>query len=85
MTLELVDFERGPNHKWGDPKRIPASESTDGCERSERTCTKCPLVRITVHPPKGLPYRKWRHAGEEMQLDHTPPCVGGVVAMAVPI
>lgn len=59
-----------PNHKWGE--RVPLETGT------ERTCKVCGLVKVTVHPPHGLPWREWRDpkGGPQMQLSFTPPCVG---------
>lgn len=48
------------NHKWNMEHRIPACESPDGNERTERTCPFCMLVKITVHPPRGVAWREWR-------------------------
>ena len=57
-----------PNHRWG--KRVPLEHQT------ERTCVRCGLVKVTVHPPLGLPWREWRMPGQvQVQLEATPPCV----------
>lgn len=65
-------------HCWnnGTERRIPACESPDGNDRTEKTCANdCGLVKITVHAPEGYPYRKWRlPTGQEFQVDGTPPC-----------
>jgi hypothetical protein len=49
-------------HSWNstDPKSIAACDSLDGNDRTEKTCAACGLVKITVHPPRGLPWREWR-------------------------
>lgn len=64
-------------HRWGDPVTILPSEAFDGNERTERVCPSCGLVKITVHPPHGLPWREWRHrdAAAPIALTHTPPCL----------
>lgn len=64
------------HHKWGAPVRYEPHENENGCAQTERTCQKCGLVRITVHPPQGLPWLEWRtrDAGQ-MQLSSTPPCL----------
>lgn len=74
-----------PRHgRWINEKRIPASESHDGNERTERACERCGLVKITVHPPYGFPFRQWRTvAGEKWQGELTPPCIAVIVAEAV--
>ncbi|HLH95031.1 MAG TPA: hypothetical protein VKW08_07925 [Xanthobacteraceae bacterium] len=57
-----------PRHRWGEPVRLP--------DRTERTCAHCGLVKITMHPPHGLPWREWRHRnGASIPLTNTPPCL----------
>lgn len=62
-------------HRWGE--RFTRLENTpSGCPQSERVCAHCGLVRITVHPPHGLPWREWRPKdGPQMQFEATPPCL----------
>jgi hypothetical protein len=65
-------------HSWNstDPKSIAACDSLDGNDRTEKTCAACGLVKITVHPPRGLPWREWRtKAGKGWVGDSTPPCI----------
>lgn len=65
------------HHKWGAPIRFPAEESPRNCEQTERTCLRCRIVKITVHPPHGPVWTEWRtgDAGQyQMQLSATPPC-----------
>lgn len=66
------------NHKWNLESRIPASDSPDGNERTEKTCPFCLLVKITVHPPRGLPWREWRTKdGRQLIGGNTPHgCIG---------
>lgn len=56
-------------HKWGDPMRLQG--------RTERTCAHCEIVKITMHPPHGLPWREWRHPDNPVsfQMTNTPPCL----------
>lgn len=77
MTVtQLAAYDRRPpNHRWG-PRMLVNDGTVHGCDQSERTCTRCGLVRITVHPPQGLPWREWRpDGGPQMQLTNTPPCL----------
>jgi hypothetical protein len=65
-------------HRWneGTENRIPACETADGNDRTEKTCALCGLVKITVHPPQGLPWREWRtKAGGMWAGQATPPCI----------
>jgi hypothetical protein len=55
-------------HKWGE--RVPLDTGT------ERTCQRCGLVKITIHPPHGFPWIEWRKGtAPQIQLSTTPPCV----------
>ena len=68
-----------PRHKWSDPVRYEADDTANGCAQTERRCLTCGLVKITVHPPQGLPWTEWRtgDAGQyQIQLSTTPPCRG---------
>lgn len=66
------------NHAWDylHKRNVPAIESPSNCEQTERDCKHCSLIRVTVHPPRGNPYRAWRYAGSETQFtaDKTPKC-----------
>lgn len=63
-------------HRWEkEPKRLAASERADGNASTERACTICGMVKITVHPPYGLPWREWRtRTGGVMIGGATPRC-----------
>lgn len=55
---------------------LDGSQYADGNARTERTCIACGLVKVTVHPPHGLPWREWRTAaGKVWRGDATPPCL----------
>ena len=65
-------------HSWNaaDPVRRSGVDSIDGNDRTEKTCPACGLVKITVHPARGLPWREWRtKEGKGWVGDSTPPCV----------
>ncbi len=58
-------------HQWGESARVG-----EYADRTERTCVLCGLVKITVHPPRGFPWREWRtRAGKIWQGTATPPCL----------
>lgn len=70
MSVEnLPHTSLEPRHRWGDPARL--------IDRTERTCAHCGLVKITVHPPHGYPWREWRHRDSPVRiaLTTTPPCL----------
>lgn len=63
------------HHRWDldSTKRLAAIDSPDGNGRTERTCEKCGMVKITVHPPHGRP---WRNSnGYSWPGKATPPCL----------
>lgn len=64
-------------HRWyKEAARHAACESADGNARTERVCIWCGLVKITVHPPQGLPWREWRtRNGGVMIGARVPRCV----------
>ena len=65
-------------HDWTSitERRIPACETADGNDRTEKTCGACGLIKITVHPAQGFPWREWRHRnGKTFIGDQTPPCL----------
>lgn len=58
-------------HRWGEG--VLVGEYLD---RTERTCALCGLVKITVHPPQGWPWREWRtREGKRWEGENTPPCL----------
>lgn len=61
-------------HRWNEKFTIPIGRS--GCEESHRICAVCSLIRITVHPPHGAPYRLWQYDDGERADGLTPMCAG---------
>jgi hypothetical protein len=78
VTVAVVpDTEPARNHSWGEPKTILPHESPDGNERTDRVCSLCSMVKITVHPGRGFPWRAWRTKDGKLWVgDATPPCLG---------
>lgn len=75
------------NHSWvdGEERRISACESPDGCDRTEKTCAACGLVKITIHFRLGIPGRAWRvDSGEVWVGGSTPPCIPKVASASAP-
>lgn len=66
-TQALIVATTALRHRWGEP--LPLQDQT------ERVCANCSLVKITMHPPHGLPWRVWRHRdGSSFTAEGTPPC-----------
>lgn len=68
---------KSPRHQWprDSERRIAACESPSKNDQTERTCNLCGLIRVTVHPPQGFPFRQWRRPkGKQFTCLHTPPC-----------
>ena len=75
MSAEKPIFDRGSRHKWREPVTL-TDETATGCEETHRTCVVCGMVKITVHPPQGLPWREWiAPSGMRATLTATPPCI----------
>lgn len=66
-------------HDWvgGKQRRIPACESLDGNDRTEKECAACRLVKVTIHYPYGQRVeREWITAsGVKWEGNATPPCI----------
>lgn len=82
MTVEALPANEVTwQHRWQDApeRRIHGTEFDDGNARTERTCSHCQLVKITVHAADGSrAWREWRHPASltRFQCEHTPPCPG---------
>lgn len=65
-------------HKWDrdNIRSIHARESPTNCEQTERHCLSCGLFMLTIHPPKGIPFRMWRWGddGKQFKAGRTPVC-----------
>lgn len=64
------------NHTWKGcvTRQLAAFESPDGNDRTERVCTTCGAVAITVHGARGVPWIEWR-AADGVRLAGRPGCV----------
>lgn len=62
-------------HRWDDPITI-ANHPRTGCQETHRKCVLCSIIKITVHPPHGLPYRLWQYRDGERADGLTPMCQG---------
>lgn len=54
-------------HSWSTKVRIAGAETITGCDQTEQRCWNCGRVKITVHPPHGLPYVAWRWSSDNPQ------------------
>jgi len=80
MTAEIVDA-KAPRHKW-KPSYTKMADTISGCEETWRECSLCAVVKITVHPPMGIPWREWHLGGKQFKMDATPPCLRAEAAAA---
>lgn len=61
-------------HEWAEPESVAPHDGRH--QQTERKCTRCPLVKITVHPPGGGGYRQYRFADGAQFYDRIEPeCV----------
>jgi hypothetical protein len=70
-------------HRWGESQFVPRNPDLARNDQTERVCINCGLVRITVHPPQGFPWREWRDRGSSIQYtaDRTPECVPAATSL----
>lgn len=66
----------GPRHEWDHDNivRIAADDTPNGCGQTIRTCKRCALIKITMHPPQGECWLEFRKGDMQTALSHTPPC-----------
>jgi hypothetical protein len=70
-SAAIVASPASPRHRWGEPLRFTDS--------TERPCLWCTLRKVTMHPPRGNPYRMWKYGqtGSPFKSDLTPRCDPG--------
>lgn len=57
-----------PRHVFCDPVSIPPSLELDRYQQTERTCSVCGAVKVTVHAPDGRAWREWRTSSSAAQV-----------------
>lgn len=64
-------------HQFGAPVSVPASLELDRHPQTERTCSVCGVVKVTVHAPDGEAWREWRASASSAQhrLADDLPCI----------
>lgn len=74
IDSSLFKLVTKPPHDWPDVddekyyKRVPPNPLLGRHQQTERTCKRCKLVKVTVHPPEGGGYRLWRFGDDLQQL-----------------
>jgi hypothetical protein len=69
---------RFDTHVW-----VPSGKSKSGYAQTERSCTLCGAVKVTMHAmPDDKTGRAWRISADAVQVEtfDAPPCVPKVVA-----
>jgi hypothetical protein len=56
-------------HSWGEPERF--------VNKTERTCCRCDVVKVTRHEPFERSWVEFWRDGDRLQCQGTPPCEGG--------
>jgi hypothetical protein len=66
----------GQPHKFGEPVFVEANAALDRHSQTERTCSVCGAVKVTVHAPDGGGWREWRVGATTAQIEtnEAPPC-----------
>jgi hypothetical protein len=64
-------------HVLGNPVSVPPSLELERHQQTERTCSVCGAVKVTVHAPDGQAWREWRASASsaQHQLRDDLPCV----------
>ncbi|MCS3725483.1 hypothetical protein [Bradyrhizobium betae] len=58
----------GPHHVFGAPVSVPPSLELERHQQTERTCSVCGTVKVTVHAPDGRAWREWRRSASSAQI-----------------
>lgn len=56
-------------HRFGDPVSVPANPALGRHPQTERTCTLCGVVKVTVHGADGKHWREWRSGASAAQIE----------------
>lgn len=59
-------MKRSQMHSWGDGVVFQ--------HKTERSCGKCALVKVTRHEPGVRPWIEWWRDGERVNSQRTPAC-----------
>lgn len=65
LVVHLPPPTRRPPHVFGEPRPVPANHVLGRHQQTERTCSICKVVKVTVHSPDGRGWREWRLPDEE--------------------
>ncbi|WP_445222235.1 hypothetical protein ACKWRH_21510 [Bradyrhizobium sp. Pa8] len=81
-TILVLPEGQKLHHVFGDPISVPPSLELDRYQQTERTCSVCGVIKVTVHAPDGRAWREWRQSASSAQLrlrDDLPcvPKIGG--------
>ena len=85
-TVHTMPMREPPprRHEWN---KLPISylgafdergnrQFPDGNARTLRFCSECGMVKVTVHPIRGLAWREWRTKDGKVWVGElTPPCL----------
>lgn len=65
-------------HTWDaiPVARMAGTEFPDGNDRTLRRCTRCGMLKVTVHAAgNSHAWREWRTKDGQVWHGHTPPCL----------
>lgn len=72
-----------PRHAFdGAISTVTAKQSLTGLSQTERTCTLCPVVKVTVHERGGGARREWRPSKDSPYQGTSEIVCTGVIGMA---
>lgn len=55
-----------PRHVFDEEKWVPAPKTLTGLNQTERVCSVCGVIKVTVHEPGGGARREWRLTADSL-------------------
>lgn len=63
---DIATVSKPLRHSWGEPVRFPY--------KTERTCNRCHICKVTRHEPGVQPWLEFYRGMEKLSVDRTPAC-----------
>lgn len=67
-TILVLPEGQKLRHVFGAPVSVAPSLELERHQQTERTCSLCGVVKVTVHAPDGRAWREWRASASAAQL-----------------
>lgn len=63
---DIQSISKPLRHSWGEPVRFPY--------KTERTCNRCGLIKVTRHEPGEQPWLEFYRGLDKLKVERTPAC-----------